>query len=73
MANDPIYSLKSNGNHNEQLACRVLEKNGIHTINDLKQFIEENKGWVKLVERFNGMGPVKLEAVKIMVKRAGLG
>lgn len=72
MANDPISSLKLNGNKNEQLACRVLEKNGIHTVNDLIQFLNEYKDWEKLMERFRGMGPVKLEAIKVMIKRAGL-
>jgi len=72
MANDPISTLKMIGNKNEQLACRVLEKNGIRTVNDLIQFINEYKNWDKLMERFRGMGPLKLEATKEMIKRAGL-
>ena len=70
MADQSIYSLKLNGNRNEQLACRVLEKNGIHTANDLKQFISEYKDWANLMERFRGMGPAKLEAVKEIVRRS---
>jgi len=72
MADQSIYSLKQNGNRNDQLACRVLEKNGIHTVNDLKQFITKYKDWANLMERFRGMGPAKLEVVIEMVRRSGL-
>ena len=72
MVNLPIHSLKQNGNRNEHLACCVLEKNGIKFTSDLEQFITEYRDWANLMERFKGMGPVKLEAVKEMVKRAGL-
>jgi hypothetical protein len=71
MPDQNIFSIKQNGNRNEQLACRVLEKNGIKTVNDLKQFISENKDWANLMERFRGMGPVKIEAVKEMISRSG--
>lgn len=71
MSNQSIFTLKQNGNRTEQLACHVLDKNGIHTINDLNQFITEYKNWLDLMERFKEMGPVKLEAVKEMVKRLG--
>jgi len=72
MSDESISTLKQNGSRNDQLACRILEKNGIKTVNDLKQFINEYKDWVNLMERFRGMGPVKLEAVKEMIKRSGL-
>ena len=72
MSDEPVSTLKLNGNRNELLACRILEKNGIKTVGDLKQFINEYKDWVNLMERFRGMGPIKLEAIKEMVRRSGL-
>jgi len=64
--------MKQNGNRNEHLACCVLERNGIKSTHDFKQFIGENKDWVNLLVRFKGMGPIKMQAVKTMVKRMGL-
>ena len=79
MADQPISTLKQNGNRNEKLVCRVLslnrdvpEKNGIKTINGIKQFITENRGWFSLIFRFKGMGPAKVDALKEMIRRSGL-
>ena len=72
MTDQSIYALKQNGNRNEQLACRVLEKNGVKTIHDLRQFISENRDWFNLMLHFKGMGPAKLESVREMVRRSGL-
>ena len=66
---ESIFSLSQNENRNDKSACRVLDKNGIHTINDLKQFISENQNWADLLERFKGMGPIKLEVIKAMINR----
>jgi len=71
MADRSIISLASG--IQEMLACRVLERYGIKTIDDLSQFISDNReGWVDLVERFRGMGPTKINAVREMVSRAKL-
>jgi len=71
MTDKPILTLANNDN--EILACHVLERYGIKTVNDLTQFITENSGgWGELIERFRGMGPAKMIAVREMVKRAKL-
>lgn len=71
MSDQPILSLSNN--NAELLACRVLEKYGIKTVNDLRQFISENNGsWEELIGRLKGMSPTRMKSVKEMVKREGL-
>jgi len=71
MSDQPILSLSNN--NAELLACRVLEKYGIKTVNDLRQFISENNaGWEELISRLQGMSPTRMKYVREMVKREGL-
>jgi len=66
-----IVSLRDHKNYDELLACHVLEHNGIYYVSDLKKFVS-NRGWEKIAYHFKGMGPLKIEALKSMVKRSGL-
>ena len=71
MLNQAVLSLRDHRNYDELLACRVLEKNGIRNVQDLKIFVS-NHGWEKIAYHFRGMGPVKFEAFIKMVNRSGL-
>jgi hypothetical protein len=66
-----ILSLRDHKNYDELLACHVLEHYGIRYVSDLKIFVS-NHGWEKIAYHFKGMGPVKFEALKKLVKRSGL-
>jgi len=71
MTDQPVLTLAKDSK--EALGCRVLERYGIKTVNDLRQFISDNHdSWDDLFERFRGMGPTKMEAVREMVKREKL-
>jgi len=71
MSNESILSTTQN--NNEVLASHILERYGIKTVNDLGQFIADNKGsWEDLVGKLRGMGPAKMDAVRQMVKRLKL-
>jgi len=66
-----ILSLRDHKNYNELLACHVLERNGIRYVSDLQNFVS-NRGWEKIAYHFRGMGPIKFEALKKLVRRSGL-
>jgi hypothetical protein len=71
MIEQAILSIRDHRNYDELLACRVLERNGIRNIADLKRFVS-NHGWERIAFHFRGMGPVKFEALVKMVRRSGL-
>ena len=69
MSNETIISIAQD--KNEVLASHILERYGIKTINDLRQFIMDNNGsWADLVGKLSGMGPAKMDAVREIVKRS---
>ena len=71
MSNESILSIAKD--KNEILASHILERYGIKTVNDLGQFIADNNGsWEDLVGKLRGMGPAKMDAVRVMVKRLKL-
>jgi hypothetical protein len=67
-----ILSLRDHQNYDELLACRVLERNGIRDVQQLKAFVSTH-GWEMIAYHFRGMGPVKVEALINMVRRSGIG
>ena len=66
-----ILSLRDHKNYDELLACRVLERNGIRNVPELKAFVSTH-GWEMIAYHFRGMGPVKVEALIKLVTRSGL-
>ena len=67
-----ILSLRDHQDYDELLACRVLERNGIRNVRELRAFVSTH-GWEMIAYHFKGMGPVKVGALIKLVRRSGLG